>query len=76
MNISYSATNSRMTTYIYTSYTIWDHVMFNGHLIVLLIFPYRILVLDKGFAMEFDSPSNLLEKKGIFYNMAKDANLI
>ena len=36
---------------------------------------HSILVMDKGIAMEFDSPSNLLEQKGIFYDMAKDAGL-
>ncbi|KAM4698698.1 multidrug resistance-associated protein 1-like [Rhinophrynus dorsalis] len=36
----------------------------------------RILVFDKGQIVEFDSPENLLENKGIFYSMAKDANII
>ncbi|XP_031562171.1 multidrug resistance-associated protein 1-like [Actinia tenebrosa] len=35
----------------------------------------RILVLDKGFVTEFDSPSSLLSQKGMFYNMTKDAGL-
>ncbi|XP_069785764.1 ATP-binding cassette sub-family C member 3 isoform X2 [Narcine bancroftii] len=35
----------------------------------------RVLVLDKGSIAEFDSPSNLMAQKGIFYNMAKDAGL-
>ncbi|KAI4887709.1 hypothetical protein NFI96_025031, partial [Prochilodus magdalenae] len=35
----------------------------------------RVLVLDKGQMAEFDSPSNLLAKKGIFYKMAKDSGL-
>ncbi|XP_015215911.2 multidrug resistance-associated protein 1 isoform X2 [Lepisosteus oculatus] len=36
----------------------------------------RVLVLDKGQIVEFDSPSNLLAKKGIFYKMAKDSGLL
>ncbi|KAL4659053.1 multidrug resistance-associated protein 1-like isoform X1 [Arapaima gigas] len=36
----------------------------------------RVLVLDQGQMAEFDSPSNLIAKKGIFYRMAKDSSLI
>ncbi|XP_056607956.1 multidrug resistance-associated protein 1 isoform X1 [Triplophysa dalaica] len=36
----------------------------------------RVLVLDKGQMAEFDSPSNLIAKKGIFYKMAKDSGLV
>ncbi|KAM6997810.1 ATP-binding cassette sub-family C member 2 isoform 2-T2 [Tautogolabrus adspersus] len=35
----------------------------------------RVMVLDAGRIVEFDSPSNLLEKKGHFYAMAKDAGI-
>uniref|UniRef100_A0AAQ5YZ93 ATP-binding cassette, sub-family C (CFTR/MRP), member 3 n=1 Tax=Amphiprion ocellaris TaxID=80972 RepID=A0AAQ5YZ93_AMPOC len=35
----------------------------------------RVLVLDKGQIAEFDSPTNLLSQRGIFYGMAKDAGL-
>ncbi|XP_073399007.1 multidrug resistance-associated protein 1-like [Dendrobates tinctorius] len=36
----------------------------------------RIVVFDKGEIVEFDTPSTLLENKGLFYFMAKDANII
>ncbi|XP_041672661.1 multidrug resistance-associated protein 1 isoform X2 [Cheilinus undulatus] len=36
----------------------------------------RVLVLEKGEMVEFDSPSNLLTQKGAFYKMAKDAGLV
>ncbi|XP_062841096.1 multidrug resistance-associated protein 1 [Trichomycterus rosablanca] len=36
----------------------------------------RVLVLDKGQMVEFDFPSNLIAKKGIFYKMAKDSGLV
>ncbi|XP_033886772.3 multidrug resistance-associated protein 1-like isoform X3 [Acipenser ruthenus] len=36
----------------------------------------RVLVLDKGQIVEFDSPASLLAKKGIFYKMAKDSGLV
>ncbi|XP_075686275.1 multidrug resistance-associated protein 1-like isoform X2 [Rhinoderma darwinii] len=36
----------------------------------------RVMVLDKGQIVEFDSPSNLLQKKGVFYSMAKDSGLV
>ncbi|XP_068732556.1 multidrug resistance-associated protein 1-like [Montipora capricornis] len=35
----------------------------------------RIMVLDKGFLVEFDTPENLLTQKGIFFGMAQDAGL-
>nr|XP_034320755.1 multidrug resistance-associated protein 1 isoform X2 [Crassostrea gigas] len=37
----------------------------------------RIMVMDKGLIVEFDSPQKLLDdKSGVFYSMAKDANLV
>uniref|UniRef100_A0A8C0H8B4 Multidrug resistance-associated protein 1 n=1 Tax=Chelonoidis abingdonii TaxID=106734 RepID=A0A8C0H8B4_CHEAB len=36
----------------------------------------RVIVLDKGEIVECDSPANLLQKKGIFYSMAKDSGLV
>lgn len=35
----------------------------------------RVMVLNAGRIVEFDSPSNLLEKQGHFYAMAKDAGI-
>ncbi|XP_054604934.1 ATP-binding cassette sub-family C member 3 isoform X4 [Nothobranchius furzeri] len=35
----------------------------------------RVLVLDKGRVAEFDTPTNLISRRGIFYGMAKDAGL-
>ncbi|EMP33031.1 Canalicular multispecific organic anion transporter 2 [Chelonia mydas] len=35
----------------------------------------RVLVLDKGTVAEFDTPSSLIESRGVFYSMAKDAGL-
>ncbi|XP_066442933.1 ATP-binding cassette sub-family C member 3 [Eleutherodactylus coqui] len=35
----------------------------------------RVLVLDKGKIAEFDTPTNLITARGIFYGMAKDAGL-
>ncbi|XP_039702279.1 canalicular multispecific organic anion transporter 2-like isoform X2 [Pteropus medius] len=35
----------------------------------------RVLVLDKGTVAEFDSPTNLIAARGIFYGMASDAGL-
>ncbi|KAE8579699.1 hypothetical protein XENTR_v10024156 [Xenopus tropicalis] len=36
----------------------------------------KVIVLDKGQVVEFDSPSNLLQQQGIFFNMAKDSGLV
>ncbi|XP_054614670.1 multidrug resistance-associated protein 1 [Dunckerocampus dactyliophorus] len=35
----------------------------------------RVLVLEKGEMVEFDSPSSLIARRGAFYNMAKDSGL-
>ncbi|XP_019851872.1 PREDICTED: multidrug resistance-associated protein 1-like, partial [Amphimedon queenslandica] len=35
----------------------------------------KIMVLDAGCISEFDSPNVLLERRGLFYGMAKDAGL-
>ncbi|XP_072298433.1 multidrug resistance-associated protein 1 [Eucyclogobius newberryi] len=36
----------------------------------------RVLVLDKGEVVEFDSPHSLIGQRGLFYNMAKDSGLL
>uniref|UniRef100_UPI00358F56A6 multidrug resistance-associated protein 1-like isoform X1 n=1 Tax=Myxine glutinosa TaxID=7769 RepID=UPI00358F56A6 len=36
----------------------------------------RVIVLDHGEIAEFDSPTALLAKRGVFYNMARDAGLV
>jgi len=37
----------------------------------------RVITMDKGTIMEFDSPASLLQnKKSLFYSMAKDAGLV
>nr|XP_043873402.1 multidrug resistance-associated protein 1 isoform X1 [Solea senegalensis] len=36
----------------------------------------RVLVLEKGEMVEFDSPSNLITQRGAFYNMAVDAGVV
>ena len=46
-----------------------------GPLISARLFLSRIMALDKGFVVEFDSPENLLTQRGIFYSMAQDAGL-
>jgi len=35
----------------------------------------RVVVLDKGEVVEFDSPKKLFEKKGLFHNLMKQAGL-
>lgn len=36
---------------------------------------FRVMVLDAGKIVEFDSPASLFEKQGHFYAMAKDAGI-
>ena len=33
-------------------------------------------MLDAGRIVEFDTPNKLLNEKGVFYGMARDANLV
>ena len=47
-----------------------------NNLIVVIDYPYRVIVLDCGRVEEFGTPNGLLDSKGLFYRMAKDANLI
>ena len=35
----------------------------------------RIVVLDKGEVVEFDTPQNLISQRGIFYGLIKQAGL-
>ncbi|XP_063082692.1 multidrug resistance-associated protein 1 isoform X2 [Cavia porcellus] len=36
----------------------------------------RVIVLDKGEIREYGTPSDLLQQRGLFYSMAKDAGLV
>uniref|UniRef100_A0A2K6UXV0 Multidrug resistance-associated protein 1 n=1 Tax=Saimiri boliviensis boliviensis TaxID=39432 RepID=A0A2K6UXV0_SAIBB len=36
----------------------------------------RVIVLDKGEIREYGAPSDLLQQRGLFYSMAKDAGLV
>lgn len=36
----------------------------------------RVIVLDKGEIVERGTPADLIQKKGIFYSMAKDSGLV
>ncbi|KAK6485811.1 multidrug resistance-associated protein 1-like [Huso huso] len=36
----------------------------------------RVLVLDSGRIVEFDSPSNLIQRKGVFFHMVSEAGII
>jgi ABC-type multidrug transport system fused ATPase/permease subunit len=44
-----------------------------AHRIKTIIDYDRILVLDKGEVVEFDTPQNLLNKKGLFYELYKES---
>ena len=43
----------------------------------LVIKTFRIVVLDKGRVVEYDSPNTLVsDRKSIFFSMAKKAGLV
>lgn len=37
---------------------------------------YRIMVLDEGHIVEFDSPNKLITQQGHFYSLVKDSGLL
>ena len=63
-----------MYIYIYhiSAYTFKINVLY-----ILLLWTYRIVVLDNGRIAEFDSPGDLIADRNsqIFFSMAKNAGL-
>ena len=48
-----------------------------NQIILFLFYIFRVIVLDNGRISEFDSPTNLLQKRDSqFWSMAKDAGLV
>ena len=47
-----------------------------AHRINTILDSDRILVLEKGRVAEFDSPATLVDKKGLFYELVKEAGLL
>lgn len=47
-----------------------------AHRINTILDSDRILVLDHGAVAEFDTPSVLVQKKGLFYELVKEAGLL
>ena len=47
-----------------------------AHRINTVIDSGRIVVLEKGEAVEFDTPSALMQQKGAFYQLVKEAGLV
>ncbi|OJD38972.1 abc metal ion transporter [Diplodia corticola] len=47
-----------------------------AHRINTILDSDRIVVLDKGEVAEFDTPAELVRRKGLFYELVKEANLL
>ena len=47
-----------------------------AHRINTILDSDRIVVLDRGTVAEFDTPSALIRRKGIFYQLVKEAGLL
>lgn len=47
-----------------------------AHRINTILDSDRIVVLDRGSVAEFDSPAELVRRKGLFYGLVKEAGLL
>lgn len=47
-----------------------------AHRINTILDSDRIVVLDHGTVKEFDTPSNLIKSKGLFYELVKESKLL
>ena len=47
-----------------------------AHRINTILDSDRIVVLEQGRVVEFDSPKNLVERRGLFYKLVKEAGLV
>lgn len=47
-----------------------------AHRINTILDSDRILVLDRGKVAEFDTPSALVQRKGLFYELVREAGLL
>ena len=47
-----------------------------AHRINTILDSDRIIVLDRGTVAEFDSPAKLVQSKGLFYELVREANLL
>jgi ATP-binding cassette subfamily C (CFTR/MRP) protein 1 len=47
-----------------------------AHRINTILDSDRIVVLDKGEVKEFDSPKELVRRKGLFYELVREAGLL
>lgn len=47
-----------------------------AHRINTILDSDRIIVLDHGKVAEFDSPSELVRKRGLFYELVREAGLL
>lgn len=47
-----------------------------AHRINTILDSDRIVVLDRGTVAEFDTPAELVRRKGLFYELVREANLL
>jgi len=47
-----------------------------AHRINTILDSDRIIVLDHGTVAEFDTPTELVRRRGLFYDLVKEANLL
>jgi ATP-binding cassette subfamily C (CFTR/MRP) protein 1 len=47
-----------------------------AHRINTILDSDRVVVLKQGKVVEFDTPSNLVRKQGLFFDLVREANLL
>jgi ATP-binding cassette subfamily C (CFTR/MRP) protein 1 len=47
-----------------------------AHRINTILDSDRIVVLQQGKVLEFDTPATLVKRRGLFYDLVKEANLL
>jgi ATP-binding cassette, subfamily C (CFTR/MRP), member 1 len=69
-------TDALLQTTLHSSHFNNKTIITIAHRINTILDSDRIVVLDQGKVAEFDTPAALVKKRGLFYDLVKEANLL